>query len=66
MKLIREEKHPKHVLVKALKEKGHTNIFLIFAPRLSNDYGWTLESDQFNNWIGFTKVEALKFIKEKL
>lgn len=66
MKCIRESKHPKHVLVKALKEKGYTDIFLIFAPRFSTDYGWTLESDQYNGWIGFTKKEALKFITEKL
>jgi hypothetical protein len=66
MRLVKEEKHPNHELVKALKEKGYTNIFLIFAPRFSPDYGWTLDSDQFNNWIGFTKKEALKFIKEKL
>lgn len=66
MKCIRETKHPNHPLVKAFKEKGHSDIFLIFAPRFSPDYGWTAETDKFNDWIGFTKKEALKYIKEKL
>lgn len=66
MKLVKEEKQPNHPLVKALKTKGYTDIFLIFAPRFSVDYGWCLESDQYNGWIGFNKKEALKFIEEKL
>lgn len=64
--LIKEENNSKHVLVKTLKEKGQTGIVLIFAPRFSEDYGWTLESDQSNVWLGFTKKSALKFIEDNL
>ncbi len=64
MKLAKGDTHPNHVLVKALKAKGYTDIFLVFAPRYCVDYGWTLNSDQFDGWIGFDKVEALEFISK--
>lgn len=64
MEYATEDKHPNHILVKALKTKGYTDIFLVFAPRFCVDYGWTLNSDQFSGWIGFNKKEALEFIKE--
>jgi hypothetical protein len=69
---VRGYKNPNHVLVKPLSSKGYTEIFLIFAPRFSVDYGWTLDCEGgpngngFNNWIGFTKKEALEFIKKHL
>ncbi len=69
---VRGNKKPNHVLVKPLIDKGYTEIFLIFAPRFSVEYGWTLDCEGgpsgkgFNNWIGFTKKEAIDFINKQL
>jgi hypothetical protein len=65
--------HPKHVLVKALENKGIIVHELVFAPHWSNDFGWTLlkwdsgssyKGKFKGGFLGFSKEEALRFISE--
>ena len=53
----------RHVLSKALKEKGYNDFWIIFAPKFSPDFGWTVVKGNPIGWLGYDKKQALKTIE---
>lgn len=62
-----DDRNAKHPIISALHKKGVINIELYYASHWSTYAGWdVLNSNYGAFWLGYSKVEALKFIEEKM
>lgn len=59
------DENSSHPIIRTLLDLGYKDIWLVYAPRFSADWGWTiLKSSKGSKWLGYDKKTVLNNLKK--